>query len=117
MKLKTVLILVFVFTIGIILTPYLISVVLTARVIAPLDQVGTIQTAGFSDFLSQVTPFGKVDVEPPSQSPTDGRPVTVATDVAGVNVRFINADIQKGWIPWIIKQVSILIGALSLCVF
>ncbi len=32
-------------------------------------------------------------------------------------VSFVDADIQQGWIPWIIRQVSILIGALSLVVF
>lgn len=33
------------------------------------------------------------------------------------NVSFVDADLQQDWIPWIIKQISILIGGLSLVVF
>lgn len=42
---------------------------------------------------------------------------SVDVEDAKDNVQFVDADILEGWIPWVIKQVSILIGALSLFTF
>ena len=64
--------------------------------------------------LTQVTPF---------QTITDGgstpRPDELnLVEFEGNNtVRFANQDLLTGWVPWIIRQVSILIGGISLVVF
>lgn len=57
---------------------------------------------------TQVVPFSKI-------STSDSPPSTVS--ISGSEVKFVDKELETGWIPWLIKQVSILIGGLSLCVF
>jgi hypothetical protein len=42
---------------------------------------------------------------------------TIINNETNADVVFVDADLQLGWIPWIIRQASILIGGLSLIVF
>ncbi|MGE3278648.1 MAG: hypothetical protein AB7J40_02505 [Candidatus Altimarinota bacterium] len=90
MRLKTVLLLVLAMTAGVVFSSYFIGGVLTTQVIGPFSSINT-----GADYM-------------------DG-PGPIATDVPAVT--FIDAELIDGWIPWIIKQVSILIGGLSLIVF
>ncbi|MDP2691060.1 MAG: hypothetical protein Q8O95_01485 [bacterium] len=66
-------------------------------------------------FLSQVIPYPFETVAPPILPAEQGTLVPVTTD--SPNVSFLTGRIQEDFIPWVIKQVSILIGALSLVVF
>ena len=59
---------------------------------------------------SVVTPFGSV---PQTQTNSDGVTINRLSDV----VQFADADLESQWIPWVIKQASILIGGLSLIIF
>lgn len=59
---------------------------------------------------TQVAPFSSVDNKTPAVGTSD-----TVRSIEGVS--FVDRDIETGWIPWLIKQVSILIGGLSLCVF
>jgi len=57
------------------------------------------------------TPFHTIDNVPDDENITDNGIVGVG------DVGFVNRDLQTGWMPWIIKQISILVGAISLIVF
>lgn len=92
MRLKTALFLIFLIVLGIILSSYFVGGVLLSQVIDPFT---TIDIGGTTDTPEVVTHSFS------SQS----------------NLSFVDAELFQGWIPWIIKQVSILIGALSLLVF
>ena len=51
-------------------------------------------------------------------STSSDAPGVTPTVVGGnAKVSFVDADIREGWMPWIIRQVSILIGGISLVVF
>lgn len=90
MRLKTIAFVVFLSVLGVIISSYFVGSVLTAQVIAP---------------FSTLSEPGDI-VEP-----------TIVTPDGSTGVNFLHAEIQQGWIPWIIKQASILIGGLSLIVF
>lgn len=92
MHLKTVLFLSVIAVLGIIMSSYFVGGVLTSQVIAPF---GTLRNA----------PVANLD-EP-----------TIINNETNADIVFVDADLQLGWIPWIIRQVSILIGGLSLIVF
>lgn len=97
MRLKTLLPLVVVSVIGIVFTTLFSGNVLLSQSIRPFSSINT------ADPLS--TPGNSAD------------PDLVVIDTGSGNVSFANQDLISGWIPWVIQQVSILIGALSLCVF
>jgi hypothetical protein len=92
MHLKTVLFLSVIAVLGVIMSSYFVGGVLTSQVIAPF---GTLRNA----------PVVNLD-EP-----------TIINNETNADVVFVDADLQLGWIPWIIRQASILIGGLSLIVF
>lgn len=75
-----------------IISSYFVGGVLTAQVVAPF---GTLRNA-------------------PAQNLDE--PGLITTEVNS-DILFVDADLQQGWIPWVIRQVSILIGGLSLIVF
>lgn len=91
MRLKTALLLIVAMVVGIVFSSYFVGGLLTTQVLEPFRNVYTI---------------APVTVE-------DG----VSTIPIGWDVTFVDADLIEGWIPWIIKQISILIGGLSLVVF
>lgn len=72
------------------MSSYFVGSVLTAQVIAPFSTLG---------------------------EPGDIVEPTIVTPSGTTGVNFLHAEVQQGWIPWIIKQASILIGGLSLIVF
>lgn len=92
MRLKTGLFLVFLMVLGVIFSSYFVGSVLTSSVIVPFSKINT--TGLKSGGISTITP-----------------------NDASIGVSFVNADVQTQWIPWVIKQASILIGAISLIVF
>lgn len=92
MRLKTALFLIFLIVLGIILSSYFVGGVLLSQVIDPFQNV-------------------------PSAGVENQEGVTSYTLGANREITFVDAEVFQGWIPWIIKQVSILIGALSLLVF
>jgi len=92
MRFKTFLLLATITVFGIIASSFFIGNVLMNQVVAPF---GTIQTA--------------------PQNPTE--PITVDLTETAKQVKFVDADLFTGWIPWVIKQISILIGGLALIVF
>lgn len=93
MRLKTGLFLVFLMVLGIIISSYFVGSILTANVISPFSTIQNPQQTRNPEGIATVTTRGDADVS------------------------FVNADIQTQWIPWVIKQASILIGAVSLVVF
>lgn len=76
---------------GVIISSYFVGGVLTAQVVAPF---GTLRNA-----------------------PSNLNEPTVISNEVNPDILFVDADLQQGWIPWVIRQVSILIGGLSLVVF
>ncbi|GEM_PF-5981270 len=60
-------------------------------------------------------PFSKIS-DQKIESGDIGSPI-VKNGYQGTSVQFVDANLEKEWIPWIIQQASILIGALSLLVF
>lgn len=94
MSLKTALIVITVFVLGIVFSSYLVGGVLLTNVTGPFS---TIQRS--------------------DDSGTDGDPGIVTITSGDVTRRFATADIAEGWIPYIIKQLSILIGGISMIVF
>ena len=98
MRLKTILFLMVAVIIGIVISSYFVGSVLLTRVV-------------------EVAPFSTLPSTMPVET-TPGQIVEVEKyETFRGFVQFITADIEKGWIPWVIKQTSILIGALSLIVF
>lgn len=63
---------------------------------------------------SQVAPFQTIERQGirGGESEPSTRQFRVTDDVT-----FVDQDLLQGWMPWIIQQASILIGALSLIVF
>ncbi|MDF2378711.1 MAG: hypothetical protein P1V18_00610 [Candidatus Gracilibacteria bacterium] len=69
--------------------------------------------AGNVYMTNVLTPFSTLNNT--TEAPTEVTQIDVQdTDNA---IQFVDADILEGWIPWVIKQVSILVGGLSLVVF
>lgn len=102
MRFKTVLPLIFLSVIGVIMSSYFTGSVLLGQTLQPFRS------------LEEAT----IEFEGASGDPTT---VSIDPDVgrAGTDIfpDFLHGDILRDWVPWIIKQVSILIGALSLIVF
>lgn len=94
MRLKTVAFIVFLSVMGIIMSSYFVGIVLTAQVI-PFSSIGADPTL--------VAPGTVTTVQPTENNPS--------------GISFLTGDVELDWIPWIIKQASILIGGLSLIVF
>jgi len=92
MNFKTVLIAIIVLTFGVLTSSFFVGEVL----------------------LSQVIPFESIQRQ--GLRGQGGEP-NVARFTGQPRVTFVSQDLVTGWIPWIIKQVSILIGGLSLIVF
>lgn len=92
MNLKTIILIVLLLVAGVIFSSYFIGAYLTTQVL---------------------TPFSSLQDEQPEGLPT----TPTIVELPEGEFSFIDADLQLGWIPWIIKQVSILIGGLSLVVF
>jgi len=64
--------------------------------------------------MTQVTPFQSIQ----NSGATPRADELGLVEFRGNNsVRFANQDLLTGWVPWIIRQVSILVGAISLVVF
>lgn len=89
MRLKTALFLIFLIVLGIILSSYFVGGVLLSQVTQPFSNIGAVGTSNQEGITTYV--FGETT--------------------------FIDSEVFQGWIPWVIKQVSILIGALSLLIF
>jgi len=92
MSLKKVLFTVFLLTLGFVLSSFFVGEVL----------------------LTQVIPFESIQDQ--GIRGTDGNPNTVRFD-NNTAITFASQDLLTGWFPWVVKQVSILIGGLSLVVF
>jgi len=90
MRLKTALLLILAMVAGVVFSSYFVGGLLTTQVVGPFTTINT-----GADYM-------------------DG-PGSIETGTEGVV--FVDSVLIEGWIPWIIKQVSILIGALSLIVF
>ena len=65
-------------------------------------------------YLTQVVPFETIQDQ---GIPGKGVDPNIVRFDSAVDVTFVSQDLLKGWIPWIIKQLSILIGGISLVVF
>ena len=53
----------------------------------------------------------------PKPFESSGSVTEINTVYTGISSLFADKDLVGGWVPWIIRQVSILIGALSLIIF
>ena len=88
----------------------------TVFIIVLAGALGLVMTSYFAGslFLSKVVvePFHSLGIDG-----VDTAPGVTSLVVPETDVKFVSAEFFKGWIPWVIKQVSILIGALSLLVF
>ncbi|MDP3975550.1 MAG: hypothetical protein Q8P95_01405 [bacterium] len=62
--------------------------------------------------MTQITPFSTLEIPKP-----DANGITRITAGGDSGIQFVDNDLLTGWLPWVIKQISILIGALSLAVF
>lgn len=91
MKLKTALFLIFFGVLGMVMTSFFAGNILMSSVVAP---------------------FGSI-----KQTQTNSDGVTINTFSEVETVQFADADLESQWIPWVIKQASILIGGLSLIIF
>mgnify|MGYP001582830653 CR=1 FL=1 len=91
----------------------------TALFLITLGVVGSITASFFVSnvYLSQVIePFSSVK-RGDGVGKTGEFDTTRFEGKGGVELAFIDEDLQTGWMPWVIKQVSILIGGLSLLLF
>lgn len=92
MNFKTFLLFVFLGVLGLVMTSFFAGSVLTAQV---------------------VKPFSALEQD----AVVDGIQNLSTTEYSGTAVKFVDGNLETAWIPWLIKQVSILIGALSFVVF
>lgn len=99
MRLKTVLLLILAMVAGVVFSSYFVGGYLLSNTLKPFGSLDGAEWVGDGiESINFVT----------NNTESDAIPETLS---------FVDADLQQGWIPWIIKQVSILIGALSLIVF
>ena len=113
-RLKSVLFIVFLSVLGLIMSSYFSGVVLLTQ-LTPLGPAikppSTSSSPRAVNSDAPLTPFSTLG------QPGDVIEPTIVTPEGSTGVSFIHGEIQTGWIPWIIKQVSILVGGLSLIVF
>ncbi len=95
MSAKNVLLIIFLSVLGILMASFLGGSILKSQIVVP-----------FSTIDNQ-----KIDNQ------LDGNAPITKSAYQGTAVQFVDANLETQWIPWIIQQVSILIGALSLLVF
>lgn len=93
MKTKLILFLIFFGVMGIIFTSYFAGSILLSQVVQPFSSLEQIPST--------------TDLDQPA----------IITVKENPSVSFVSADLLKSWVPWVIKQASILIGALSFAVF
>lgn len=105
MRLKTLLLLIFVSVIGVVLASFFTGSVLLGQTLQPFSSIGETISGSDDGILTTIS----ID--------TNDSGNTVDDVLQDTELRFVSGDLLTGWIPWIIKQVSILIGGLSLIVF
>jgi hypothetical protein len=96
MRLKTALLLILTMVVGVVFSSYFVGGYLLSDTLKPFSTIS------------------------PGVFPEDNGLSTsnfVINEQTGEAIAFVDGELQQGWIPWIIKQVSILIGGLSLIVF
>lgn len=91
--------------IGVVVASFFTGSVLLGSSIKPFGSIGETISNGEEGILSTIR-FDTTDV---------GN--TVDDTLQSTELNFVSGDILTEWMPWIIRQVSILIGGLSLIVF
>jgi hypothetical protein len=102
MRLKTLLPMILISVLGVVMASFFTGSMLLGQTLKPFQSLNT--TTDTRGILDKET---IIDRNAPS----------FVSDVEGGEFNFVSGDLFEQWIPWIIQQVSILVGGLSLIVF
>jgi hypothetical protein len=105
MRLKTLLPMILISVIGVIFASFFTGSVLLGQSITPFGSLSNTADSGADGIIDTIIVSTNPSID------------TIIEDSEAGSARFASGDLFEQWVPWIIQQVSILIGALSLIVF